>query len=193
MKINKILNLRIAVAFVMALIIVSPAGAIEVENVVFDKQVMIGQQALEIKGAGVLRYLRFIKAYAGALYTQPGLSPESILSDTPKRLEIEYFHALKGKDFGPATYKGLSKNLDAVAIERLRPRIDYHNSLYVDVQPGDRYALTYIPGIGTELSLNGRTVGVIEGADFAAAIFSLWLGKNPYDTQFKSALLGLDG
>lgn len=193
MKIDKMLNLRIAIAFVMALIVVSPACAIEVENVVFDKKVMIGQQALEIKGAGVLRYLRFIKAYAGALYTQPGLSPESILSDTPKRLEIEYFHALKGKDFGPATYKGLSKNLDAVAIERLRPRIDYHNSLYVDVQPGDRYALTYIPGIGTELSLNGRTVGVIEGADFAAAIFSLWLGKNPYDTQFKNALLGLDG
>jgi hypothetical protein len=42
----------------------------------------------------------------------PGLAPETILSDTPKRLEVEYFHALKGKDFGPATYKGLAKNLD---------------------------------------------------------------------------------
>ena len=71
--------------------------------------------------------------------------------------------------------------------------IDYHNSLYVDVQPGDRYALTYIPGIGTELALNGQPMGVIEGADFAAAIFSLWLGENPYDKRFKSALLGLNG
>jgi hypothetical protein len=53
--------------------------------------------------------------------------------------------------------------------------------------------LTYLPGIGTELALNGRPMGVIEGADFAAAIFSLWLGENPYDRQFKSALLGLDG
>ena len=100
---------------------------------------------------------------------------------------------MKGKDFGPATYKGLSKNLDEAAIERLRPRIDYHNSLYVDVQPGDRYALTYVPGVGTELALNGRPIGIIEGADFAAAIFSLWLGENPYDRQFKNALLGLDG
>ncbi|MBR9985201.1 MAG: chalcone isomerase family protein [Desulfosarcina sp.] len=186
-------NKRIAWVVMMTLLAVRPADATEVEKVVFDEQVMVGQQALAIRGAGVLRYLRFIKAYAGALYTQPGLAPEMVLSDTPKRLEIEYFHALKGKDFGPATYKGLSSNLDAAAIERLRPRIDYHNSLYVDVQPGDRYALTYVPGVGTELALNGRPMGIIEGADFAAAIFSLWLGKNPYDRQFKNALLGLDG
>jgi len=177
----------------LTLLIVHPAVGTEVGSVVFDNQVMVGQQALEIKGAGVLRHLRFIKVYAGALYTLPGLAPETVLSDTPKRLEVEYFHALKGKDFGPATYKGLSKNLDAAEIERLRPRIDYHNSLYVDVQPGDRYTLTYLPGAGTELALNGRPMGTIEGADFAAAIFSLWLGKNPYDEQFKNALLGVDG
>jgi len=193
MSIDKLLNKRTAYVLFMTLLIVSPAGGTEVENVVFDKQVVVGKQALEIKGAGVLRYLRFVKAYAGALYTQPGLTPETVLSDTPKRLEIEYFHSLKGKDFGPATYKGLSDNLDAGEIERLRPRIDYHNSLYVDVQPGDRYALTYVPGVGTELALNGKPMGVIEGADFAAAIFSIWLGKNPYDRRFKNALLGLDG
>jgi hypothetical protein len=175
------------------LLYVSPADATVVENVSFDNQVKVGQQTLEIKGAGVLRYLRFIKAYVGALYTQPGITPELILSDIPKRLEIEYFYALKGEDFGPATYKGLEKNLSTEEIERLRSRIDYHNSLYVDVQPGDRYSLTYQPGIGTELALNGQPIGVIEGADFAAAIFSLWLGKEPYDKQFKNALLGLDG
>jgi hypothetical protein len=189
----KVVSKRIAAVVMLTLLVVPSAGGTEVGNVVFDKQVLVGQQTLYIKGAGVLRYLRFIKAYAGALYTLPGQDPASILSDTPKRLEVEYFHALKGKDFGPATYKGLSKNLDATEIERLRPQIDYHNSLYVDVQPGDRYALTYIPGVGTELALNGRSMGVIEGAEFATAIFSLWLGKNPYDNQFKRALLGLDG
>ena len=193
MAIDKLLYKRFAYVSLMTLLIVPSAGGADVENVVFNKQVVVGQEALEIKGAGVLRYMRFIKAYAGALYTQPGISPETVLSDTPKRLEIEYFYALKGKDFGPATYKGLSKNLDAAAIEKLRSRIDYHNSLYVDVQPGDRYALTYIPGTGTELALNGQPMGVIEGADFAAAIFSLWLGENPYDKRFKSALLGLNG
>lgn len=193
MSIKKLNNHPVAYALLISLSIASPASGIEIENVIFDKQVKIGQQALQIRGAGVLRYLRFIKAYAGALYTLPDLAPETVLSDTPKRIEVEYFHALKGEDFGPATYKGLAKNIDAAEIERLRSRIDYHNSLYVDVKPGDRYALTYLPGVGTELALNGQPMGIIEGADFAAAIFSLWLGDNPYDKQFKNALLGLDG
>ena len=76
------------------------AGATETDDVHFDRQVVVGDQALAIKGTGVLRYVRFIKAYAGALYTLPGIDPAAVLSDTPKRLEVEYFHALKGKDFG---------------------------------------------------------------------------------------------
>ena len=94
---------------------------------------------------------------------------------------------------GPATYKRLARSHDPQEIERLKTRIDYHNSLYVDVAPGDRYALTYLPGVGTELSLNGRPLGVIEGSDFAAAIFSLWLGETPFDGRFKNDLLGLNG
>lgn len=173
-----------------------PADAVNtvaVDDVTFERRVTVGDQSLEVKGAGVLRVMRFIKAYAGALYTLPGVAPEEVLGDTPKRLEVEYFHALKGEDFGPATYEGLARNLSAAAIEDLRDRIDYHNSLYVDVQPGDRYSLTYIPGVGTELALNGTPRGIIAGADFAAAIFSLWLGEDPLDRRFKHALLGLDG
>ncbi|MGD9309031.1 MAG: chalcone isomerase family protein, partial [Desulfosarcina sp.] len=161
----------------------SQVMAIEVENVVFQKEVRVGDQSLELKGAGVLYYLRFIKAYVGALYVPPGTAPDGVLADTPKRLEVEYFHALNGEDFGPATYKGLSKNLGQEAIDRMRDRIEYHNSLYVDVKPGDRYSLTYLPGIGTELALNGEPKGIIEGADFAAAIFSLWLGEYPFDAR----------
>jgi hypothetical protein len=60
---------------------------------------------------------------------------------------------------------------------------------YRDVKPGDRYALTYIPGSGTELSFNGSPLVVIDGADFAAAYFSIWLGKRPLDPGLKDKLL----
>ncbi|BBO72040.1 hypothetical protein DSCA_59700 [Desulfosarcina alkanivorans] len=177
----------------IAILIPPAAEATGTDGVHFDRQVMVGDQALAIRGTGVLRYMRVIKVYAGALYTLPGTDPDAVLSDTPKRLEVEYFHALNGQDFGSATYKGLARSHDPQEIERLKTRIDYHNSLYVDVEPGDRYALTYMPGVGTELSLNGRPLGVIDGADFAAAIFSLWLGDTPFDGRFKNDLLGLDG
>jgi len=76
-------------------------------------------------------------------------------------------------------------------LKKIQPQIDYHNSLYEDVRPGDRYSLTYIPGKCTELALNGKTKGIIKGADFASALFSMWLGEYPMNKSFKKQLLGL--
>jgi hypothetical protein len=59
-----------------------------------------------------------------------------VLSDVAKRIELEYFRSIKGKDFGPATNKSVAKNVDSKTFEQLRSRIDYHNSLYEDVNRG---------------------------------------------------------
>lgn len=55
---------------------------------------------------------------------------------------------------------------------------------------GDRGTLTYLPGRGTELTLNGRPLALIEGADFARAYFDIWLGPDPIDAGLRDALLG---
>ena len=83
----------------------------------------------------------------------------------------------------------IAENVDAATFAALRPRIDRLNALYRDVNEGDRYALTYLPGSGTELSYNGRPLGRVEGADFAAALFSIWLGDSPVDEGLKRSLL----
>ena len=163
----------------------------EIEGVQFENTYETQGIRMKIQGAGLLRYLGFIKAYVGALYLEEGSLVTDVLSDKPKRLEVEYFHALKGEDFGVSTNKLIAKNTDAQTLEKIRPQIDYHNSLYEDVQPGDRYSLTYIPGRGTELALNGKTKGIIKGADFASALFSMWLGESPMNEPFKKQLLGL--
>ena len=166
------------------------AYAAEVEGIKFDDTYAVEDNSMRLTGAGLLRYWGF-KAYTGALYLEEGASVDDVLADKAKRIELEYFRAIKGKDFGPATDESIAKNVDAATYDRLRPRIDYHNSLYEDVQPGDRYSLTYIPGRGTELALNGQPKGLIEGADFAAAIFSIWLGPKPINNSFKKQILGL--
>ena len=168
----------------------TPAQAVEIEGIKFSETFKAEGKNLRLAGIGLLRYWGF-KAYAGALYLEEGASVDSVLSDTAKRIELEYFRAIKGKDFGPATDKSIFENVDAQTYERLRPQIDYHNSLYEDVQPGDRYSLTYIPGRGTELALNGEPKGIIEGAEFAQAVFSIWLGPKPISNSFKKQILGL--
>jgi hypothetical protein len=172
--------------------IIFPFGldAAEIEGVVFRDNLTVADKTLNLRGAGLLRYWGF-KAYVGTFYLEKGLSIEEALSDSAKRIEIEYLRPVSGKDFGPATDEGISRNVDAKTFKRLRPQIDYHNSLYENVQPGDRYSLTYIPGRGTELALNDKPKGIIKGADFAAAVFSIWLGPKPINKSFKKQILGI--
>jgi hypothetical protein len=191
MNINKYRSIKIILAVMAMLLSFPQIEAAEIEGVTFDDQYAIKDTVLEIRGAGILRVMAFVKVYAGALYLPEGCPPKLALSDVPKRLVVEYFRSIAGDDFGPATHKKIIENVDPQTYERLRPRIEYHNSLYQDVQPGDRYSLTYIPGKGTELALNGEPKGVVEGADFAAALFSIWLGPKPISESLKKDLLDL--
>ena len=179
----------IALFFHFAGIATLPIDAAEVEGVYYRDSYMVDDTKLKLAGVGLLRYWGF-KAYTGAFYLEEGIPIEDALADRAKRIELEYFRSIKGEDFGPATNKSIAKNIDTNTFERLRPRINYHNSLYEDVQPGDRYSLTYIPGKGTELALNGESKGIIMGADFAAAVFSIWLGPKPISKSFKRQILG---
>ena len=188
MKILAVTKWIILFAYVM--VFASAATAVEVEGIQFSDNYITEDKTLKLTGAGLLRYWGF-KAYTGALYLEEGVAVDNVMDDTAKRIELEYFRAIKGKDFGPATDKSIAKNVDAATFERLRPRIEYHNSLYEDVQPGDRYSLTYIPGRGTELALNGEPKGLIKGADFAEAVFSIWIGPKPINNSFKKQILGL--
>ena len=170
-------------------IITFPLSAAEIEGIRFADTYVAENTKLRLTGVGLLRYWGF-KAYVGAFYLEEGGSNDNFTSDTAKRIELEYFRSIKGKDFGPATNKSIAKNVDSKTFDRLRPQIEFHNSLYQDVQPGDRYSLTYVPGRGTELALNGEPKGIIDGAEFAAAVFSIWLGPKPMNEAFKKQLLG---
>ena len=165
--------------------------AAEVEGIQFDDRYTVEDTSLELRGSGLLRVMVFAKVYVAALYLPPDHPSKMALEDVPKRLEVEYLRSIAGEDFGPATNKKLSENVDPQTYERLQSRLTYHNSMYQDVQPGDRYALTYTPGKGTELTLNGVPKGTVEGADFAAALFSIWLGPKPISESLKKNLLDL--
>lgn len=165
------------------------ASADEIEGVTFAERVRVGDRTLVLANVGLLRYRIFIKAYVAALYLETGVAPPRVFDDVPKRLEIEYFYAIEAGGFADATDRGVAANVSAATLAKLRPRIARLNALYADVKPGDRYALTYTPGVGTELALNGVRLGVVEGADFAAAVFAIWLGEAPLDEKLKAQLV----
>jgi len=166
-----------------------PSRALTIEKVPFADSIQVAGSTLPLHNAALLRYMKVIKAYVAALYLPEGVSPEEVLSDVPKRLELSYLVAIKGPDFGKGAAPTLARNQTPAELTRLQGRIDRINATYKDVKAGDRYALTYLPGRGTELALNGTPLVVIEGADFAAAYFGIWLGREPIDDKLKRDLL----
>jgi len=181
----------IAVLAVAASVCVAAPGlGAEIEGVAFDERHDLGDTELVLHGTGLLRYRVVFKGYVAALYLGEEAQPASVLDDVPRRLEISYFWSIGADDFAEATVEGISRNVDDATFRQLRDRIERLNRLYEDVEPGDRYALTYVPGRGTELSKNGVAKGRIPGADFAEAVFAIWLGENPLDVSLRDQLLG---
>lgn len=167
-----------------------PAHAREVEGVRFESEVRAGDSLLTLRGYGLLRYMVFIKAYVAAFYLPERIRSEEALGDVPKHLEIEYFHPIAAQDFAKATISSIARNVSLTAFQQLKPKIDEFNTLYRDIQPGDRYALTYLPGKGTTLSWNGQPLGTVADEDFAVRLFGIWIGANPLDSDLKRLLLG---
>jgi hypothetical protein len=165
-------------------------GTITISGVVMDKTVEIDSHTCDLIGAGLLRYRAVFRGYVAALYLEKGHSSGEVFKDIPKSLVIEYFHAITAQGFISSTQQGFMNNLTQDQMESIRERAKVLYSIYRDVKPRDRYTYTYIPGIGSELALNGRVLGTIRGLDFANAFFSIWLGRNPLDQDLKKALLG---
>ena len=167
----------------------APVSAASTEVVDFTDHYDWNGTPLRLNGAGVFRYRIFIKGYAAALYLGEGIDADRALDDVPRRLEIEYRWSIPAEAFAQATFEGILRNVDATTLARLRGSIGRLNALYADVEPGDRYALTYVPGVGTELALNGEPRGLIEGAEFASALFAIWIGEQPVDERLRTQLL----
>jgi hypothetical protein len=166
-----------------------PSSGKELEGVHFADRYRSGDVTMRLSCVGLLRYKFFIKAYVAALYLGDGAEAGDVLADVPKRIEVSYFWGIRGSDIGTAGDQIIAQNVDGNTFAALRPRLDRLNALYRDVRPGDRYSLTYVPGVGTELALNGNPLGVIDGADFGAAYFRIWLGDHPIDTRLRDQLL----
>ena len=174
----------------------SPSASIEIEGAHFNAAHEIDDVALELHAVGLLRWLIF-NGYAAALYlgeeVAPRLggevAPSEVLADVPKRLELHYFRSIPAVAVAGAAQQILERSFDPKTLAPLQTRIDRIGALYVDISPGDRYALSYLPGTGTLLDFNGRRMGVIPGADFAQVYFAIWLGTDPIDATLRDQLL----
>lgn len=145
---------------------------------------------MSLRGEAVLKVGYLFKVYEARLLLDEQVPTSRVLEDVAKRLEIRYLRAIKAEDLVEIGDHTLQRQIDPQLFGQIKDRVATINRWYTDVQPGDVYTLTYVPGIGSELALNGKPLGLIEGADFAAAYFGIWLDPRTKYRDFRQALLG---
>ncbi len=178
------------VALAWTLATPSLASTARVQGVSFAERVEVAAaERLALCAAELLRYKRVFRGYVAALYLEDCDRRSEPLADVARRLELSYFWAIPGDRFGPVAEAVIEASLPPAELAPLRERLATLHAAYRDVEPGDRYALTYVPGRGTELSLNGSPLVTVPGADFARAYFGIWLGEQPVNRGLRDRLL----
>lgn len=164
------------------------ASSVTEKGEAFERTVEEHGQRYNLIGSGVFRYMIWT-AYAGAYYQAAGETQPQPLGDIPRRLELAYFHAIDAPDFAEATTESLQKSLTAYEYSQLEADINAFNRSYQDVEPQDRYVLSWDGGL-LRLMLNGDTLFEGGNAELASAMFGIWLGERPLGEAFRDALLG---
>ena len=168
------------------------AFAKEVDSVSLPETVKVQDKTLKLNGMGLRKQTLFqVKVYVLGLYLE-NLSKDAaqvISSEQVKRAQLNFLRDVDHGKVNDMITRGFEKNAkDQMAA--LKPRLAKLLSLIPDLKERDQLQITYVPGKGTAVSLNGLEKGVIEGKDFASVLFSVWLGPDPVDEGLKTALLG---
>jgi hypothetical protein len=167
------------------------AGAVTVAGAKIEDTVSVANHNLVLNGAG-LRKKFFIKVYVGALYLSSKQSNAAaiVAADAPRRMVMHFvFDVDKGK-IAEAWEEGLADNVPNASPE-VKTAFKTLASWMEDVKDGQRITLTYVPGTGTTVEVNGKTKGTLGGKAVADAILNTWIGPKPGPGgDFKSAVLG---
>ena len=167
--------------------------ALEVKGIKVDETVQVGVNTLVLNGAGVRTKMMF-KVYVAALYLgQKQTEANAVIGDHgSKRVAMHFLRELSAEKLLHAMDEGFSENNSTSEMATIEPQMKvFHQMLATakEVKEGDIIVLDYMPS-ATQVSLNGKVLGKVEGEAFNQALLRVWLGSHAVDTSLKKALLG---
>ncbi len=186
--------MRIAMRVVWAIaLLTSVPNAVpadEVAGVKMDNTIRIEGKTLQLNGMGLRKKMIF-KVYVAGLYLESRSKDAStvISGDQTRSIRLHLLRPLSGSELSNAIAEAFWRNVK-VPRSTFEARLQKLMTMFPSVVPGDIITLTYLPGKGTVVTAKGEEKGIIEGKDFSDALFAVWLGENPVQTDLKKALLG---
>ena len=183
--------MRKLIAAATLLLASTTASAATVAGVNIADTFDVNGQKLVLNGAG-LRKKFVVKVYTGALYLPAKQSnPASILgADTPRRMVMHFVYDVDKGKIAEAWTEGLEANTPNASAE-VKKAFASLSSWMEDMKEGQEIAMTYIPGTGTAVHVNGKMKGTLPGKAVNDAILATWIGAKPGPGgDFKKAVLG---
>ena len=146
---------------------------------------------LVLTGAAV-RQKFFLNVYAIGSYVQEGArvrTPEELAAvDCPKRLHLVMERTVEGKDMAEAFRTAIRQNYAGPAFDQeVNDLVQFMQGQ--TAQKGDHIFITHIPNGGLHCSLAGKGEILIKNAQFARAVWDIYLGKNNLGDGIKKGLV----
>ncbi|HEY6910607.1 MAG TPA: chalcone isomerase family protein [Myxococcales bacterium] len=173
----------------LALLVALPAVAKEREGVVAPPVIEVSGKPLHLLGMGLRKKL-WLKVYLASLYVEdPSDDAGKVIgSDQLKRVQMNMLRDLERGKIVEAVQEGFERN-SGPQMPRLQARLDQFLKAIPDLKSGQTIVITYAPGRGTFIKAGGGEEITVPGKDFADALFSVWLGKQPVDDELKREML----
>ena len=169
----------------------APAAAATLAGVTLPDKAEAGGQALVLDGLA-LRTKFFIKVYVGGLYLPAKeRSPAKVMgADAPRRMSFHFLYSVSAKQMCDAWDEGLADNSPSAPGE-VKAAFKTLCSYMEAIPKGNEMVLTYLPGQGTQVEVNGKTKGTLPGKPTADAVLATWIGPHPGPGEdFKKGVLG---
>ena len=184
----KRLLMIILAVFVMS----TMANAKQVGKVSLPDSLMAGTDELLLNGAGFRKKL-FLNMYAGGLYLiQKNQDHKKIIdSDESMALRLRIVSGMiTTKKMTDAIDEGF-KNSTGENIISFKIEIAKFKSFFAEeIKKNDIFDIIYVPAEGISVYKNENLKGTIQGFDFKKAVFGIWLGEKPADSNLKKGMLG---
>jgi hypothetical protein len=181
-----------AATLVLLLLASGSARAAECAHVKMPDKFALEGKELVLNGMGLREATVLnIDVYVAGLYLERRATDgEQIArSEQWKQMRLTFLRDVDREDMAANLEAGFRSSAGS-DYEKFAPRFERLKKVVPQLKQGDTFFVTYRPGTGLEVRHGQRLLVKVPGADFARAIFLIWLGKKPPNEGLKTGLLG---
>lgn len=170
----------------------SRALAKQCASVSMPDVVSIDGKELRLNGMGLREATVLgIDVYVAGLYLEQRSSDAAkiIASESVKHVRLALLRDVSRDDLADQLGQHF-RHAAGKDYDKLKARFERMASWLPTLREGDSFSVTYHPGAGLEVKHGAKSLGTISGADYARAIFAIWLGDKPPNQGLKTGMLG---